>query len=487
MAVGSADARLVQRLLEQQEDDWVEFKTSWFEPAAVGRYVSALANGARLAGRPQGYLVWGVSDDGAVVGTAVDPARRKVGNQPFEFWLTTRVRPTGHPIRFLEVTVGEHALVIMEVGAAQTVPVRFDGVPYVRVGSATPPLEDHPNQEKRLLELLVQASFEGDSARENLTTEDVHDLLDVGRTLELLHQPAKEEPSTRLEDMVKLRLLEQESANRWSIPNRTALLFATRLDAFGHRFERRAPRVVFYEGDNRVNTRFEQAGARGYAIGFENLFRWIDQQLPRSEQLQGVLRREHPLYPLPALRELVANALVHQDFTVGGAGPMIEVFDHRVEISNPGHPLINVDRLIDEPPRSRNERIAYLMRQMGYCEERGSGIDKVVSLSEVWQLPPPDFEIKSSGFVATLFAPRSFLEMTAQERTRACYQHASLLWASGKKAMTNATLRARFGLDDEKASQISRLISEALASGVIKGADPTNRSRAQASYHPYWA
>jgi predicted HTH transcriptional regulator len=264
------------------------------------------------------------------------------------------------------------------------------------------------------------------------------------------------------------------------------MLFARRLSDFGERFERRAPRVIFYEGDTRAQTRFEQDGKLGYALGLEGLFKWLESLLPRSEQLRGVIRQERPQYPSDALRELVANALIHQDFSVKGAGPMIEVFDHRIEISNPGRPLIDVDRLLDEPPRSRNERLAYLMRQMHFCEERGSGIDKVVFAAEVYQLPPPAFEVKSAGFVATLFGPRAFAEMTNEEKTRACYQHACLLWVAGGKPMTNSTLRQRFGLGSDRASQVSRLIADAVDAGVIKYTDPSNRSRAQASYQPYW-
>ncbi|MFH1335676.1 MAG: ATP-binding protein, partial [Candidatus Zixiibacteriota bacterium] len=52
-----------------------------------------------------------------------------------------------------------------------------------------------------------------------------------------------------------------------------------------------------------------------------------------------------------------ANSLIHQDFNITGAGPMVEIFADRMEISNPGVPLIDTLRFIDEPPRSRNEII----------------------------------------------------------------------------------------------------------------------------------
>ena len=193
------------------------------------------------------------------------------------------------------------------------------------------------------------------------------------------------------------------------------------------------------------------------------------------------------MYPLEALRELIANALIHQDLSVTGAGPMIEVFASRLEVSNPGVPLIDIDRLLDEPPRTRNERVARLMRQMRFCEERGSGIDRVVGLAEIFQLPAPDFAIRGQSFVATLLTPRSFAEMSLDERARACYQHACLRWVAGRNTTTNATLRERFGLPASRAAQITKVLKEAVERRALRDADPKNRSRAQSAYLPYWA
>jgi ATP-dependent DNA helicase RecG len=98
------------------------------------------------------------------------------------------------------------------------------------------------------------------------------------------------------------------------------------------------------------------------------------------------------MFPDIAIRELVANASVHQDFKEVGASVVIEVYSDRIEISNPGKPFIPPERFIDEY-QSRNERVADLMRRVGICEEKGSGIDKVVHSAEVYQLPAPDFRV----------------------------------------------------------------------------------------------
>ena len=143
------------------------------------------------------------------------------------------------------------------------------------------------------------------------------------------------------------------------------------------------------------------------------------------------------MYPEKAIRELVANALIHQDFSVTGAGPMVEIFAERMEITNPGEPLVDTLRFIDTPPRSRNEDLAAMMRRMKICEEGGTGIDKVVEAIEAFQLPAPDFAAITTmqpGFTkATLFAHQKLAEMDSKDRIRACYQHACLCYVSGQE------------------------------------------------------
>jgi predicted HTH transcriptional regulator len=152
------------------------------------------------------------------------------------------------------------------------------------------------------------------------------------------------------------------------------------------------------------------------------------------------------MYPELAIRELVANMIIHQDFSVRGAGPMIEVFERRLEITNPGDPLVDTQRFLDTPPRSRNEALASFLRRVGICEERGSGIDKVVFETEFAQLPAPLFEAVGGNTRAVLFAHRAFSEMDKADRTRACYQHACLQFVQ-RGNLTNSSLRKRFGIE----------------------------------------
>ncbi len=207
--------------------------------------------------------------------------------------------------------------------------------------------------------------------------------------------------------------------------------------------------------------------------------------MPTNEVIGAALRKTVPMYPELAVRELVANALIHQDLSITGAGPTVEIFDNRLEITNPGKPLMSPDRFLDTPPRSRNEQLAGLMRRFGICEERGSGVDKVVSQTEFYQLPAPLFAISGDNTSAILQAHRPLTQMDKDDRIRACYLHACLKYVS-QEAMTNATIRERFGIEKQNMSTASRFIREAVDSGLVLPYDEKAAPKLM-RYIPFWA
>lgn len=215
------------------------------------------------------------------------------------------------------------------------------------------------------------------------------DLLDYSQYFRLTQQPLPDNRSGIFEKLEADRLIVSDVGERWNITKLGAILFASRLGDFETGLARKGVRFVAYSGKTRAATVTHRLdGQKGYAIGFEGLVGYINALLPRNEHIGQALREAHPLFPELAIRELVANALIHQDMTITGAGPQIELFEDRIEISNPGTPLLKPERMVDLPPRSRNETLASLMRRMGFCEEQGSGLDKVLEAVELFQLPP---------------------------------------------------------------------------------------------------
>ncbi|MFH1335675.1 MAG: ATP-binding protein [Candidatus Zixiibacteriota bacterium] len=126
------------------------------------------------------------------------------------------------------------------------------------------------------------------------------------------------------------------------------------------------------------------------------------------------------------------------------------------------------------------------MRRMNICEERGSGIDKVIFQVELFQLPAPDFRVTGDNTIAVLLGPRKFSQMNREERIRACYQHACLQYVSGKR-MSNASLRKRLAISDNNYPMASRIIKDTIEVELIKPHGESGGSKKDASYVPFWA
>jgi len=252
------------------------------------------------------------------------------------------------------------------------------------------------------------------------------------------------------------------------------------------RIKRKAVRVIIYEDINKLNAKLEQIGKKGYASAFEGLINFITSQLPTNETITKIFREESKIYPEVAIRELVANAIIHQDFNISGASVMIEIFKNRIEITNPGTPLIDIYRFIDAAPQSRNEAVASFLRRVKICEERGSGVDRVIFNVELYQLPAPEFIREENATKVILYSYKDLSKMSKEDRIRACYQHACLKYVQ-REQMTNKSIRERFKISDKNYPMASRIIKEALISKLIKDADPKSNSRKHAAYLPFWA
>ena len=478
-------AGLVRELCKQPaETEWLEFKRNNAEPQEIGEYLSALANSAALCGKAFAYLVWGVEDAShALVGTTFVPQAVRVGGEELENWLLRSLSPKIH-FRFYPVQVEGHALVLLEIGRAFRHPVQFQNQEFIRVGSYKKRLKDFSEKERELWRIFDRTPFEDGVAAERASDEDVLRLIDYPAYFDLLERPLPEGRQGILKALEDDALIRTAEAGGWDITNLGAVLFAKRLSEF-RTLSRKAVRVIRYQGNGRVETQKEQVGGKGYASGFEGLIDFINGQLPSNEVIGPALRKTVPMFPELAVRELVANALIHQDFFVTGAGPMVEIFDDRIEITNPGEPLVDTQRFVDTPPKSRNDGIASLMRRFRICEERGSGIDKVVSQVELYQLPAPLFEVPEGFTRVVLFAHRPLTEMDKADRVRACYLHACLKWVT-RDYLTNASLRERFGVEEKNKSAVSRYIRETVVAGMIRPYDE-DAARKMMKYVPYWA
>ena len=478
------DKLVVELCKLPNETQWVEFKHNNYLPEMIGQDISALANSATLHEKSCAYMLWGVDDTThEIVGTEFNMQTVKKGQQELENWLRSLLSKNAD-FEFHSVKVEDKNVGVLIIHRAVNQTVMFQKVDYIRVGSYTKKLSEYPALQAQLWDRLRTSKFEERIAKHDLDLVTALGMLEYSTYFDLVKMPQPTNAEGICYYLEEEHILEKQDNGLYAITNLGAILFAKRLSDFP-RLSRKAVRVVQYKGSNRLNMLKEYDGTKGYAVGFEGLLGFIDALLPTAEVINGALREKKTAYPSLAIREAVGNALIHQDFSIPGTGPVVEIFDGRIEITNPGTPMVDIKRIVDNPPKSRNEKLAELMRRLRICEELGTGWDKIVISCELQMLPAPKIDLYEENTKVTLYAEMPFTSLSAEDKLWACYLHACVKQVENEQ-LTNTTLRERFGLKVSSSGSVSRLIKEAVNMKLIKPLDPETAPRYM-RYIPYWA
>jgi len=461
---------------ELNEIDWKCALSTKTERLA--QHISAFAN---YPGG--GFLSIGINNDGKsspLSKIEMDEIIQKLGN----IARNNLAQPVG--IEHAVITYNDNPVLFIHISEQQNKPVHLRGPSifdcYTRSAGQTVKLSRH--EVSQLIALSTGYDFESQTAMSNVDKDEIIGQIDYDSYFTLQQ---KRLPETK--NNIILALAEDHLVNKtntaWDILNLGAILFAKNISSF-KRLSRKAVRVVMYEGTSRIKAVKEQEDSKGYASGFEGLISYIMDQLNPNEIIETALRKNVKVYPEVAIREFVANALIHQDFMVSGTGVMIEIFIDRMEITNPGVPLVDINRLINEARLSFLDFGAVSIKRLNICEERGSGIDRAIDAIELFQLPAPKF-IRGDDYTRVIvYAPTHLTRMNNEDRIRACYQHACLHYVNNKPA-NNQSVRKRFNIAINNVSFASKIIADTVEAGLIKPADPENGSRKFASYIPFWA
>ena len=466
------------------EEDWFEFKVNNSDPQRIGEYISALSNSAALGNHPYAYLVWGVDDSThKVIGTAFKPFEAKKGNQDLSVWLAAKTSPR-IAVGFVELEVDGKHVVLLEIPAASSSPVRFDREAYIRIGSHNQRLSDYPEMERELWRHFDRNPGEKRVVQEGLSSGAIVELIATEAYFVVQGLPIPSSADLQLEKLLDEDFVRKDDNGTFSITVLGALLFARNLSAFPS-LASKALRIIRYRGTGRVEASNDVTLMQGYAISFENACATVNGFISSTEEIGGGLRKDRKAYPESAIREVIANIIIHQDLSIAGSGPMVEIFSNRIEGSNPGSLLVPVDRIIDAPPRARNEALAAFLRRLHVCEERGSGFDRMEEGLENVQQPSPLVETGVDYTRIKLFWYPEFKEWTKADRLRTCYFAVCLKYIESIP-VSNAVLRQRFGISQANSAVISRVIGDAIDAGLIRMQDDSVGAKAR-RYEPYWA
>ena len=470
-----------------EETEWIEFKESNSEPARIARDISALANSAAFLGREYAYKIWGLDDKShKLVGTTFRNLKANgKGNQALPIWLRN-VLSRNASYEFLSCDHNAMHFEVLRIRAASAQPVYYDKDAYIREGSSSCRLEPGSAKEAELWRRLQREGYELRAAQEDVDEHTVVELLDLETYYRLLGLRRPHDTVNALQPLLEQHLIKQQDNGRYTITNLGALLIGRRLSSYLG-LGKRMLRVIRHEGRGNFKILEDRHFDCGYAIALPEAQRFIMSSIPSREILDGAFRRVEHSYPEAAVRELLSNVVMHQDLSDTTAGPTVGIYENRIEFSNPGIPLVPIERLLNARPRTRNPMLVDAMRQMDLCEEDGTGWDIAVDACESANLPAPQADCDvNMGTKVTLFGGRAYQRMTKAERKNAVYWHACLLYAQGE-SMSNQTLRERFGLDEARKNTvaISRLIRECVSDGLIRAEDEEASDKLK-RYIPYW-
>lgn len=461
----------LNKILQQSENEHIEFKlaSNQYDETKLMKYCIALAN------EKGGQLLLGVNDNKQIKGTA---AFRDIGATKSKILKKLHFR-----VEIYEIDTEKGRVLIFDIPSRPIgTPLNHNGSYLMRSGEELVAMT--AEQLQRIFS-EGKPDFELQIARSGLQNDEVVSLLDIQSYFDMMQLPLPETREAILDRFEREKLIVKKNSV-YDITNLGAVLFAKDLRIFDD-LARKAVRIIVYDGNSKIKTKRDMTETRGYAVGFVSIVQYIMSQLPASEVIEDALRDNASVFPELAIRELVANAIIHQDFTLSGNSVMVEIYDNRIEISNPGQPIITVDRFIDEY-QSRNEKLADVMRRLRICEEKGSGIDKALFEIELFQLPALDIRVSETRTTLVIQTPKSLDDMDKSERKRSCYQHCSLKYVMGEK-MTNQSFRERLGLSDAKAGVdiASKVIRETLSDDMIRLNDTESKSKRYAKYIPFWA
>lgn len=470
--------------LMSDEGEWLEFKHSNADPDLIGQYLCALGNTACICQKDNGYLIYGIDDEThAIVGTTFNPSTAKKGGELLESYLSHMLSKNAF-FQFVKLRIDGKNVVVGVSAKATSFPLSFAGTEYIRIGSSLKKLKDFPETERKLWLSLSVFDFESMVAKEHIEGKNLGEYLDLSNYYRLLGKPFPTKEGDLVEDLVRDGVIKVQDDGRYAILNCGALAIGRSLSAFPS-LKGKGIRVICHNGEYLTSFSEDKTFDEGYALCLEEVVDFIESRAGREEVIDKTLRRSVYPYPVVAIREMIANAIIHQDLTVHGSGVVVHLFANRVSVTNPGELLCDIKRSIDALPKTRNEELARIVRKMGFVEEQGSGFDRIEEECALRKMPSIFLETDATKTTMTLYRRYGYREFDKQDIIRTCYTFACLRHFNGLET-TNPILRERLGVEDRNAAMVSRILKECVDAGDLKGAESAKDKRSL-NYVPFYA
>ena len=311
--IGSEIVPIIEKLIKNNaETPTIEVKVNRLEIDKLGQTISAISNSCLLEGENFGYIIFGIEDNSwKIKGTNERLADFKIGGQQAELYLTTLLQPDIKFEFYDNVEVEGKSLNVIKIPSATHTPVSYKKEIYIRIGSNNKLAKEFSEKMRELWSITSGFNYEKTIVKRNVKLENIFELLDYP-TYKKIKNWDKENLEKDINFIINAMLEDdflEKVENGYNIKAIAALLLAKSLKSFN--LERKGVRVILYNGDTKSSISKQFEGDKGYGVGFENLIKTIQVNLPVEERAVGGVMRTFEFYPSLIIRELVANAIIH--------------------------------------------------------------------------------------------------------------------------------------------------------------------------------
>lgn len=408
------DKQEVQKLVEESIKHKTETNSVEFKDARGGLPKSVWKSISAFSHKPGGgIIVFGIIEDKEkheiiIIGTDIlDNLQEKIGdlvNNEMSFI----IRPDYHILEIEEKTL---LAVFVPECPDQFKPCYYksEGMPngaYIRDGNTNRKMTD--DEMRNFIDNSKKFKFDITSAEE-ASLDD----LSKEKILELLIKSGERTQRHSSLEEIDFELLKNLGiADNFDGSQKPTLagflIFAKERPQNKQQFSRYAIRCVRFKGSNVASEIIDNLDIKETLdIQIDTMQKFVLRNIKKSAEIVGTKRIEKYEYSEKAIREIVANAVIHRDYKITETYTQVYIFEDRIEVFNPGclPPGVTIENIKDAQV-SRNEIIAARLKEFDYLEEYGRGIDIVFDEMKKWNLLSPIFKNTSNSFKVILMGEK---------------------------------------------------------------------------------
>ncbi|MBN2365535.1 MAG: putative DNA binding domain-containing protein, partial [Calditrichaeota bacterium] len=342
-------------ILKKGEGYRIEFKERLNN--SLAKEMCAFANGSG------GKIFLGVKDNGEIRGCKLDNV------------LKSQIQNTAsncHPSIEAQI-IEKSGTVIITIPESESKPVQCSDGFFLRQG----PNSQKLNRDQIIAFLAKEGHIHWDE--QIFSRFDFTVLYDPTLIFSFLKKTGIQTTLSHKDIFVNLGLIKQRDGRDWF--TNAGFLFFGKLPELAPNFMEIT--CALYKGTDKVYILDRKDFNDDLISNIENTVQFVMRNTRMRAEIKGLLRKDIPEVPEVALRESIVNAVLHRDYSIQGARVMVEIYDDRIEISNPGGlPPSMTPEEFGRRSVIRNPNIANMLQRFGYIERMGTGIGRINELCD---------------------------------------------------------------------------------------------------------